>query len=346
MNDRIKRNELKTQMKKIEQIYPFNDFFYQDCFYNSLFSIIKFAKGDIFNILANEIQLYDHVPANILEVGIVTISIEPMNEILENMNIFYDRSDQKVDPNEIYNALDNDMPVIIMVDCFEESIRGEYFQKEHFDHNLLIYGYDLKQSIFYIIEHSRKNRLDYKKKTISIESVLNASNAYISHYQKKKQDAAILYKFYQKQSKDNIMKNAFITFCENCLKYEDNLRMQFEKLDKIKDTLCKFIYDRQKLSVCINTVCDEITGIINAKTIEKRKLELFLNHIEVNQLMESIINGWITIRLYLMNYQYGGTDIDRKLDEAAKRLSEIVIEEKRLIRSVFFLLHKQSEERR
>lgn len=346
MSNRMKRNGMKNWIKKIEQIQPFNDFFYRDCFYNSLFSIINYAEGDIGNILANEIQLYDHMPANILKVGIVTISIEPMNKILESMNIFCYRSEQKVDPYEIYDALDNDMPVIIIVDCFEESIRREYYQKEHFDHNLLIYGYDLEQSIFYIIEHSRKNRLDYKKKTIPIEIVLNASNAYICHYQNEKQDATILYKFYQKQLKDRVKKNASITFCENYLKYENVLRMQFEKLDIIKDTLYRLIYDRKKLSECIDTVCDEITDIINAKKIEKRKLELFLNHIEMNQKTESILNGWIAIRLNLMNYQYDGTEIERKLDEAAKRLNEIVIEEKRLIRSVFFLLNEQSEERR
>jgi hypothetical protein len=98
--------------------------------------------------------------------------------------------------------------------------------------------------------------------------------------------------------------------------------------------------------MCIETICDEITAIINAKTIEKIKLELFLNHIEVNQLAENILNGWIAIRLCLMNYQYGGIEIERKLDEAAKRLSEIVIEEKRLIRSVFFIIREQLEESR
>ncbi|BCJ94146.1 hypothetical protein acsn021_17150 [Anaerocolumna cellulosilytica] len=336
----MKRCELKNLTKTMEQMQPFNDFFYRDCFYNSLFSIINYGKGDTSNILANEIQLYDYVPANILEVGIVTISVEPMNKILENMNIFYDWSEQKADPYEIYDALDHDMPVIIMVDCFEESIREEYYHKEHLDHNLLIYGYDLEQKIFYIIEHSKKNRLDYKKKTIPIDVVLKASNAYIYHYQNEKQDAAIFYKFYQKQSKDGIKKNASTMFCENYLKYEVIIRMQFIKLDNIKDTLCKFIYNRKKLSECIDTITDEITNIINAKKIEQRKYKLFLNHTGVNQLIESILNGWIAIRLYLMSYQYGGTEIDRKLDEAAKRINEIVLEEKRLIRLVFFLLYK------
>lgn len=342
MSDRMKRNELKNHLKIIEQIHPFNEFFYRDCFYNSLFSIINYAQGDIGNILANEIQLYDYMPANVLKVGIVTISIEPMNKVLEDMNVFCYSSQHKVEPYEIYDALDNDMPVIVMVDCFEESIRGEYYQKEHFDHNLLIYGYDLEQSIFYIIEHTRKNRLDYKKKTIPIETVLNASNAYICHYQNENQDAAILYKFYNKQSKDKSKKNASIMFCENYLRYEDILRMQFKKLDKIKDTLSRLIYDKKKLSECIDTICDEITGIINVKKIEKRKLEMFLNQIQVNQLAESILNGWVAIRLNLMNYQYGGTEIERKLDEAAKRLSEIVVDEKRLVRLVFYFLHKQS----
>ncbi|WP_167957222.1 BtrH N-terminal domain-containing protein [Anaerosporobacter faecicola] len=328
-------------MKIIEKIYPFNDFFYRDCYYNSLFAVINHFKGDISYILANELQIYDYVAKSVLSTGIVTLSMMPTNKLLEKMNIYYDAKEGKIEPCEIYDALENDKPVILMVDCFEESIRQDYYHKEHLDHNLLIYGYNDEQKTFHIFEHSRTNRLDYKKTIIPVESAIHASNAYIRYFHENNKRGATLITFYQKQLQVNRNKNPFTLFCENYLKHEESIRGQVKLLDQMKDVLCRLISDRRALSNDINVVNEEITEIINAKTIEKKKLKLFLDHLEVNQLIDNILKGWIAIRLYLMNYQYGGTDIEKKLSEAEGRLNEIVLDEKRLIELVFSVINEK-----
>ncbi|XBX10014.1 BtrH N-terminal domain-containing protein [Enterocloster clostridioformis] len=329
-----------NKIKIINSILPFNEYFYRDCFYNSLFSVINYLEGDICDILANEIQIYNHIPSHVLTVGITTIESEPMETILRRMNILYNRSEKGTDQKEICDALDQDKPVIIMVDCFEESIRAEYYKKKHFDHNLLVYGYHLEHKEFYIIEHSGKNRLDYKKRVIPIETVLKASDAYILQYQSNKQDSSILYKFYHRQSWRSDREDAKVAFCKNYLMHEEIIRNQSKELDMLKCILSDIIADRKKLSTCIESIVKAITVIINAKVMEKRKYELFLNHIELKRLMQSIINGWTIIRLNLMNYQYGGIMIDRKLDDVVSRLNEIVFEEKRLIQAVFCCCHQ------
>lgn len=55
----------------------------------------------------------------------------------------------------IKEAISSRNLVIISVDCYYESIRQDMFEKEHWPHNLLIYGYNDDHATFFVLEHKK-----------------------------------------------------------------------------------------------------------------------------------------------------------------------------------------------
>ena len=58
--------------------------------------------------------------------------------------------------HEILKALRSQRPVIIRVDCYYESLRKDMYLRTHWPHSLLIYGFDLEQQMFHVIEHDHR----------------------------------------------------------------------------------------------------------------------------------------------------------------------------------------------
>lgn len=198
---------------------PFNDIFYKQCFYNSLFSVIIGFGREIFAFLANDIIVYSkyneeawigsniiYIPCKSLKQLLYDLGITVYTKTHE-INLSQVREVQKfnqklveqlskdiglgVDKKEplnhliesIIESIANNHAVIIWVDCFYESIRLDTYNKIHWPHTLLLCKYDEERRVFKTIEHDHIENLTYKECEIGVDDVFNCYKGFIENYQ-------------------------------------------------------------------------------------------------------------------------------------------------------------------
>ncbi|SET14071.1 cysteine peptidase family C39 domain-containing protein [[Clostridium] polysaccharolyticum] len=333
-------------MKKIEHMEPFNEFFYRDCYYNSLFSILKHFEVDIWSVIANEVFLYCSTPENCLHGTASYLCAKSMDLVLREQNVkcSYVYQRENIIQHAI-EAIDYDSPVIALVDCYEEEIRKDFFHKEHLDHSMLLYGYDEVEKEFIVMEQTKKNTLNYSEKRISFQSLENAINSYQELYGRHKADEPLLTCFsyaknVKKQEIESIKESAKSIYARNYLKMlpefavQDMIRMQ------MKNKLSEYLSDGEYADGVMEEVLESLNAINNAYLVEKIKWNLFLENRELEQLLESILSNWQVVRLAILNTIFEGNNLEEKRKEAKKKLILLEEEEKKLNNLVFFYLTK------
>ena len=118
----------------IEDIIPFNEVFYKECFYNSLFPVITYFKGDIGYFFANDIILYkyDDNSQKAIKFEVEYLSVQDENSVLDACGVGFQAREQVDDVvKEVKKSIINGKPVIVWVDCFYESIRMDTYKKQH-----------------------------------------------------------------------------------------------------------------------------------------------------------------------------------------------------------------------
>lgn len=330
-------------MKIIENIAPFNHFFYRDCLYNSLFSVIGYFGEDIWHVLSNELMLYKKTPDSIFGSGIVYTAVKPLTQILEDMGIQASVENCGDMISYTCRAIDRGMPVIIKVDCYDESIRRDLYKKEHLDHNILIYGYDETEGIFYIIEHSSRNSLNYKYQKISFADAKKAHMGYIDYFSKHKPEDPLIIKYFRKEKSsrafdENTPAHQFLT---NCYDNRAEIAGQKKYIDIILSRLEFLLMHQCELEKNIDDVVFALTEIINSTTVSKRKLERFLADPEITAFADTLLTLWQYIRLTVLNFKFGGVRIGEKLNAAVAQLRMISETETGLIDSVLLICRKK-----
>jgi len=164
----------------IDNLEPFGHVFYKNCYYNCLFSVLEHFQVPVASFMINDSYFYC-IKGSLLHMETCTLYNE--DEWIESLGI------RKTSVNTcdnileyIISAIDDEQPLIVYVDYFYESIRPDVFQKVHGPHTLLIYGYDRQLSIFYVIEHSNRDSLAYKKKQIHFTDVSFGYQGYLTYF--------------------------------------------------------------------------------------------------------------------------------------------------------------------
>ena len=297
----------------------------------------------MWDVLASEAVFYDYAEDKVLRGRINYDSETSLFAVLADMNINHKVSystDFLID--NIQKAIDSEMPVIVKVDCYEEDIRKELYHKEHLDHSLLIYGYDDAGEQFYVIEQSKKNVLNYSQVVISYESLKNAVDGYNRYYHPHNMEEPLLISFefgsYVKMSSAD--RSPYKNYRINYLCSLDLMLRQATPLQLIVNELIKYLSGNKDIEDSIDSIIEELNEIVNARTIEKYKVEHFLGNEPLTALANKILNNWLSIRLALLNYKFQGNNIKEKFDKSIIRLRENQILEQRLNFSVFILLSK------
>ncbi len=163
---------------KRNEVEPFNDIWYKDCFYNGLMPIIKYFNGSIDDYIVNDLagiyKLSNNQEYTILEYDSqLSDGINCLNEIGITLCSF-NQCDNLV--SKIIELLNNDNLVMTYIDCFYEPIRKDTFHQNHWPHVLLIYGYD--EDAFYINESEYIDDVRYKKMVIHKQELEECVNGY------------------------------------------------------------------------------------------------------------------------------------------------------------------------
>ena len=150
---------------KIEKVKPFNDLYFRSCYYHQLLAGLKafyINKDEVllsfFTLIKKDFKLKE-------------INFNDRKSFLKTRN--YRIHLCNLNKEQMIKNIDNGYPVILGIDDFYLESKEETYLKIHEPHFLLVYGYDLDNNIFNIIEHDYRNDYNYKEKELSIVRLLN-----------------------------------------------------------------------------------------------------------------------------------------------------------------------------
>ena len=313
----------------IENIEPFNEMFYRSCFYNSFFPVINHFGKSILPYLANDVPVYsENAERADICLGVEYRSLSPVSRVLEEEGVYVETRDFRGEIlKDIITALTEKKPVVVWVDCFYESIRTDLFRKQHWPHTILIYGFDERNKIFHVIEHSYRDSLSYEKRAIGFEDMFNMSRGYARDlYGQVRQPAVnIFYPGARGHGEPKDENRHLRIFRQNVLEGKDIIYNGIECLHAFNRQLGEicghedvFFEDGEKLIGVLNAV-------LNAKEAERYKVNHLLGpeHMDINERLKEIIDNWAGMRRVLAKSIYAHAYNAGKINEAAGRLSAI-----------------------
>lgn len=321
--------------KILSNIEPFNDIYYESCFYNSLISVIKHYKRSLHDILFNNIIVYSWDKSKSVNLTTEYIYIKPLQELLKEMGLRTETKKESKDIiTDIINSINNDRPVIIWVDCFYESIRVDTYRKKHLPHTLLVYGYDDVNKFLNIIEHKQAETLTYQESAISYNDAVQSYLGYFLNFNTDI-DYASYFEFYTDDNWDkiynekNIFENSICIYYNNLLKYESTIYKGVEELNCFIDLFSEIALNETMLSKNAEGLVNSFNKIILDKQVEKYKL----CYIEkINQdlicILDQIINLWINIRKYIAKFLYSSIYKEETIRKTISNINQIVSLEK------------------
>lgn len=324
------RNGNYPSQVQLSDIEPFNSVFYQGCFYNAYFPIVSHFKKNMNLLLANDIVLYTAgETAENIDLGVDFLAVKDFDEVQKIVGLAMEVliwTEHSI--SRIIKSLSMGRLIIISVDCFFENIRTDMFNKNHWPHFLLIYGYDINKQIFHIVEHDNINNLTYRKCEIDFTVLEESHNGYIKYFgTSSERNFLEFYACEYAKNDENILhkSTARDVYIANLIVAK---KMIYEGLSELKNFIPDFLeVSKDEVSmkkVNLDNLLISINNIINAKKSEIFKVErLFEGEILLTSQLESIIEEWLKIRLGLekykisMSYRKGSFD---KINQALEKI--------------------------
>ena len=331
--------------KILENIEPFNEVFYKSCVYNALFPVIRHYNKSIMPFLVNDIITYnfDRDKSGVkLQAKFITVKDE--NTILDEMGITYSSKIASSDViKDISVAISKDKPVIIYTDCYYESIRKDMFQKNHWPHCLLVFGYNNSAKRCHIIEHSDVNGLDYDKWVMDDVDIVNSYENYFDLFRKGEEFPT----YFEYELKDNDLSNAHSkdsylnVFIENILAYKKEIIEGLDSLLLFKDNFGEITSSEAELMKCIENLLYTINYIVNVKRVERYRIQkLISEETELINIIDSVIEKWNGIRTVTGMYLYSNIYKPKKFLMAQENIQKIYECERQFYELLFDILGK------
>lgn len=284
------------------EIVPFNDLYYQSCFFNSLFTVVHHFNGTILPFLANDAVVYSGQgrPDSFLRVEY--ISSKPIEHLLEEQGITVIDSNKK--PSQVVDAakyaLKNNRLVIVWIDCYYASIRPDTYHKKHLYHTWLIYGYDGSKDEFTIMEHKNAENLLYGECLVTAGELEEAYGGYMEN--KEEPLEASYLEFYKNEDSTAEEDNRALLHCRqiyerNMVLRKDRFYQGLESLRRFADIFVSLILDENDFRKEADELFACINGVINSKKVQKYQIEqLEDNQEELLDILVPLMDQWNQIR--------------------------------------------------
>lgn len=315
-----------------ECIVPFNDIYYHDCLFNAFFPIINDLGGDINCVLAKDISLYKY-DSTLHRIESVLFQAESISNILYKYYKILVKIKVNTDNiiDEVMRAVNNKNYIIVHIDCYYEDIRKDMYQKSHWTHALLIYGYDADKREFYILEHDNVNTLSYSRKVLKYDVLLECFNGYIKNFQKG-MATPLFYIIDSSHFENCILKPEFDSvfrnhICDN----KDKIQASIKNLNSYINFFETIVYNSEYIHKHIDFLVREFNDIVKCKTADSYKFKcLYGNECTISKLSTDILNNWSFIRSIFQKFKY--TNLYRKpsFEKTVIKMKEILQFEKEL----------------
>ena len=309
----------------LSNVVPFNEFFYYSCFYTMLFTAVQLLNKSVYPYMINLLSYYS-LYYDEKRLGLY-INVENIKDLVLFSNEQGVNTKCKIYTpklkDDIIQALENNHPVIVSINCFYESLREEFYLKKDWRHSLLVYGFDMNKNLFYIVEHDHIDSPVYQQRKIDMDELCRSYEGYIQVFQKPDE-----YTFFELSS---VSEAAYTEKYWRAL-YAKN---QFDHLAKLKNGLTqilnmKEIFHERIAEKHLNlrqNIEDMLNGVNNIITFKKGQLYL-LNHLyrindELTLKLQNIIDLWTSIRLNLAKYLYSKRNNDTNLYDIINKLQDV-----------------------
>ncbi|ADL52338.1 beta-ketoacyl synthase N-terminal-like domain-containing protein [Clostridium cellulovorans] len=291
-----KNNDTPLMNKVIvyEGIKPFNDIFFRDCFYNSFFPILQRNKKSIMPFMLNAYPIYK------LDQQLISVEydvIQGFEALCKQEHITYETF-AKVDDivGEIESGLSHEQLIIVFIDCYYETFRKDTYNKLHWPHTLLIYGMDVENKKFYVLEHTNKDNLGYKNCTLDYQDVIDSYRGCYENFPNMFKYG--LYKFNIENGEPLEDETQVMTevAAQNILAIYDKVSESNKVLDCFKDYFKKILGSEQNLIENSQNLVTNLNNLINIKRAELYKYEQLPIFKQACNQLKTIINNWEEIR--------------------------------------------------
>lgn len=316
------------------QPQPFNDLYYKSCLYNSLFPVLNVFGRNINTFLSSDMFVYtlDSAQAEPY-LSAVCMESAPPEAILEQLHLTarYESPQGGHGLKErLITGLARQSLFILWVDSFYEPARRDAYMKKHLAHTLLVYGYSEAQDQFIVLEHSHKDALNYRERTLAAEDLLNSYQGYRQHLMSSAQTYTLM-EFPRVQQPYTYELLPDVNRL-NCLyrTQRDAITQSLLTLSAFKDH-----YTSQHWSYTEQHVNRQIAGlnaIIDSKRAEKYRLERLLTERQAAAARLGEITGaWMDIRSDLIRYSKGIALPDTWRTVHSRLLEDIVHKEQEVM---------------
>ncbi|MCG7407269.1 phosphopantetheine-binding protein [Paenibacillus sp. ACRRX] len=327
----------------IPAIEPFNDVFYKNCFFNSVFPIVRHFGQDPLRIMLNDLILYEY--DHEAESGQHEANLDkgyrirydeqyPMQQMFKQLNIKVDiRADSSNIVAELIEAISHGSPVVVWVDAYHESIRKDTFEKEHLDHTLLVYGYNEAAQMFHVIEHDRRENLSYKKCVLSFTDLEQGHLGFRERFLHRGHEATH-YIFSAESSSLTIHGevkqplHAYVSLLNGRLNL---LEQSVQALTLYIESFRRWTSDEEQLKLHLDDTITFCNEVINAKHVDSYRIrQLYGVESDTLQSIERIIKKWDEVRKGVVRFLYLPVYKPEVFQSCCIRLQEVVEEERRL----------------
>lgn len=341
--------------KVLRNIEPFNDIFYQYCFYNSFFPVVHHFDKSILPILINDVIVYNHEKEqDWLCSNVQYIPLKTEAELLEGLGI---SSNAKVIRenliDEVITSINNNRPVIIWVDCFYIPDRADTYLKKHNQHTLLVYGFNEFNHSLCIVEHDHSENLTYKKRLISFSDVLSAYNGYLSNVNNSPAYSTYT-EYYPARTgindgincgkDDRSVLQYILTFADNMREKKDLIYERLNSLKAFSENIKEAVSSKSMLDENGEGLLKWLNAIINAKLAERYKIVKLFGEDADTEEVDSIIDNWNNIRANVGRYIYAGIYKKNMCINSFNKLAQIKQLEYMHNDKLFLLLSEVSEQ--
>lgn len=297
-----------SDIKILHPITPFNDVFYKNCFYNSMFPIVTHFEESIMPFLLNDLIQYEYKDK---KCSVQYAAVNSIELIFEQAGLRVDRrvnSDDIV--NELIQCIAEEKPVVLWVDAYYESIRKDTYLKQHVDHTLLIYGYNLEEKLFHIVEHERRENLSYKNCSIPFADISQGLQGFVDHFSN--DGKAPTHYIFQHAKQRTSSQNSAHNKDEYLKLLAINMLANKNITERSMKALHCFIEDFREISSSeaslkehIDYLVSFLNEVMNAKNIEKYRLSKLLEEKgEILELLGDLISKWDFVRKGIVRFMY------------------------------------------
>jgi len=314
-------------------IEPFNDIFYRNCFFNSLFPIVRSLGRSIAPFLANDLVVYEAANG---EYAVRYAPVRPIEDVFALTGIRAEtRSGSDDIVGELLEGVSAGRPAIVWVDCHDLPIRQDAYGKRHIDHTLLVFGYDRRERLFHIVEHDRMENLSYRRRTLPFEDLARAFAGFVERYVRTGLHETTHYLFAPASLPTGPAAEPAAQWARCWHEGQGQLNDSLAALERFRADYIRLAAEAESL----RSHTDRLVAFMNDAALTKRVEIYRLNALlpeakEEQALLSDILADWEFVRKGMVRYMYGDAYRPETFEAGAERIARIAGQERMLHRLI------------